>query len=149
MSLLAAAFGLVTMVLNYYMPLLVYKNDLWDVGFSSGFIILFVIPYYSWLKRIDRAFGVSETLPSDLLLWRGPGPSFRLTVVMAGIAVDAVLPIGALKEHYPALYLLTHALSPNGLIAFQYFLQVDPLPPCRGYLFEKINWCALSPLRQS
>jgi hypothetical protein len=136
-SLAFAGCGLLTQVFNYYNQLVTRPSDALDVVLCTAFVVLYVVPYFEAFKRLDARQDY-EVLPAWVAIVRGNGAWTRMiTVAIAAVQLGVGLAFMH-REHAKALYLLLHS-NAMGLALFDYFAMVDPLPPCRGYLWEKVN----------
>lgn len=144
MGLLMSACALTVVVVNHYRPLLVHAHDdVIEVVMSFAMGAFLIVPVYEMLKRVDHHTNV---VSKRVMLAREiAAPIFwRLGMATLGSMelVDAVFRWQT--EHFPILYVI-HNLDAVGFAIFAYFVRVDPLPPCRGWMFERVrSWFIVS-----
>jgi hypothetical protein len=135
-GLLVSGAGLLMSGLNHFHPLFSFHGGAVDAWLSFGFIAAIIIPMFEMLKNADQSLG--SVLPSLLLGLRSSPRFIRLIILGLGIFSLMTAFIFIRHEQFPLLYLVHHCSS-LGLAAYHYFLMVDPLPPCRGTLFTRLE----------
>lgn len=134
-------------ILGYWWPGLIppmHRGDpMWLQWFTLTIVLPSLIGLTFWLDRMD--WTLSDVLPAGLAMIR---PSLPMRLVLLSMSVLGLTTIATMWRHEDFSYLggMTTPLEHVALVLYIYFVNVDPLPPCRGKVREWLASFRRAPL---